>query len=104
MANSDRKRKVLDHLAKSVEQSTFLTPKTGKAVNPPMTEPMSPAPEPVTPPPPIVEVPPSAQADRKRRIMAHIRQSNGDFSDFSAAANANKKKTLDHVRKSLNES
>lgn len=102
MSSADRKRKILDHLNKSVEKSEFLTPKTAKPSSP---EPPSlgtdaiklPEPEPM----PVVELAPSRQVDRKRRVMTHVNQSSGDFGDFSLSSETGKKKVLDHIRKSL---
>lgn len=103
MSSADRKRKVLDHLNKSVEKSEFLTPKSAKAVSleSPRIEPdvINPLPEPA--PTPVVETAASRQADRKRRVMTHVTQSSGDFGDFSLTSEAGKKKVLDHIRKSL---
>ena len=103
MSSADRKRKILDHLNKSVEQSAFLTPKSTKAASLESTsiEPETIRPSPEPPPIPKVETVASSQADRKRRVMTHVNQSSGNFGDFSLSSEAEKKKIFDHIHKSL---
>ena len=102
MSSADRKRRILDHLNKSVEKSEFLTPNPPKPATTELssfgTEDIK-VPEPI--PAPVVEPPPSRQTDRKRQVMTHVNQSSGDFGDFSLSSEADKKKVLNHIRKSL---
>ncbi|BFM38436.1 hypothetical protein [Synechocystis sp. LKSZ1] len=106
MSSSDRKRRILDHVAKSSSGSQFLTPKvTPKtAVDLPRVEPM-PSPEPVAPAPVVMSSPALAdkpsQEERKRKIMNHVSQSSGDFGSFSLSEPAQKKQILEHIRKSI---
>ena len=100
MSSADRKRKILDHLNKSVEQSEFLTPKSAKPSSLESSsfeaDEVKTSPE---PPPPVVQSPRST--DRKRRVMTHVNQSSGDFGDFSLSSDTDKRKKIDHIRKSL---
>ena len=103
MSSADRKRKILAHLNQSIEKSEFLTPKSVKSAS---GEPAGGEPDvikqlPEPPPAPVVETAASRQADRKRRVMAHVNQSSGNFGDFSLSSEGDKKKILDHIRQSL---
>ena len=101
MANSDRKRRILDHVIQSADGLKFLNTNLKSA-----------APEPETLPLPIVEPPPIAPApvsitkvsseERKRRILNHVTQSSGEFGSFSLdPSESEKKRVLEHLRKSV---
>ncbi len=103
MASSERKRRILDHLAQSSSGSQFLTsPITSKL--PPEQPIAPPTPEPVVAPtpPPAVRISATVSKDeRKRRIMSHVNQSSGNFGDFSLSSDSQKKQILEHIRKSI---
>ncbi len=104
--DSDRKKKILDHLAKS---SDILKTPVAKPISPVPSEsvatsaPIIPDPEP-TPPPTVTKpstVSKSESSDRKRRILAHLNQSSSDFGDVLKSDEPDKKRIQDHLRKSL---
>lgn len=101
MANNDRKRRILAHIAQSADGLKFLTAN----FNPP-------SPEPAILPPPLVEATPIAppslpktkvsNEERKRRILNHASQSSGNFGVFSLQTpESEKKRVLEHIQKSL---
>lgn len=106
MSSSDRKRRILDHLAKSSSGSQFLIPKAAAKLTAelPRVEPV-PAPEPVAPAPAVISSPAlvdkPSQEERKRRIINHLSQSSGDFGSFSLSEPTQKKQILEHIRKSI---
>lgn len=104
--DSDRKKKILDHLAKS---SDILKTPVAKPSSPlssesvPTSAPIIPDPEP-TPPPTVTKpstVSKSESSDRKRRILAHLNQSSSNFGDVLKSDEPDKKRIQDHLRKSL---
>ena len=90
MASSDRKRKIFDHLAKSIEGAGYVRP----------TKEISAPSAPITPPLPE-PAPPSKTEDRKRRVLNHLQQSSGDFGDFSLTDPKEQRRIQDHIKKSL---
>lgn len=104
--DSDRKKKILDHLAKSSD-----------ILKTPVTKPSSPVPaesvstsapivlEPEPTPPPTVSKPSAVStpesSDRKRRILAHLNQSSSNFGDVLKSDEPDKKRIQEHLRKSL---
>ncbi len=87
MAADDRKKRIMEHLARSSDNMKFVSPK--KAINPP--------------PPPISPIPPSQPTpakvdDRKTRIKEHLSRSSGDFDKLSLSSEQRKKRIQDHIR------
>jgi hypothetical protein len=95
MATSERKRKILEHLAKSIDKPSLVTPQS----------PPQPEPEIVVKPPeperPLMITPKLSPAERKRRILSHVQESSGNFGDFELKAPLSKQQKMEHIRKSL---
>ncbi|MEB3175007.1 MAG: hypothetical protein VKN60_07465 [Cyanobacteriota bacterium] len=98
MPSPDRKQKILDHLNQSVEKATYL-PRSAKAA--PAEKPVVPAPEVPAPPPPPPVAPQLTAQERRRQILSHVRDSSGNFGDFSLESPGAKNKKMEHIRKSL---
>ncbi len=98
MAIDDRKKRILDHIAKSSQGIKFSVTKTTTKSSPPP----NPVSETVTPvPPPQPEPPPPPKTiSQKRQVMAHVRMSSGDFGDFSLSSDKRKQQIREHIRKS----
>jgi hypothetical protein len=97
MATSERKRKILEHLAKSIDKSSLLIPQS-----PPLSQP---EPEIVVKPPeperPILITPKLSPAERKRRVLSHVQESSGNFGNFELKTPLSKQQKMEHIRKSL---
>ena len=98
-SNTDRKRRILEHLNKSSD-TLKLTPlksalKTEIEEVPPVTPDR--VPELISEP----SVTKSKIEDRKRRILSHVSQSSGEFGSFSLSNESEKKQIQEHLRKSL---
>jgi hypothetical protein len=93
MAADDRKKRIMEHLSRSLGGLKFTSPKKTREPSAPS---VPPPPPPTTPEPaPIVP----KVIDRKRRIMEHVNRSSADFGDFSLEEKERKKQILDHIRK-----
>lgn len=90
MASRDRKRKIFDHLAKSIEGAGYVKPPREQIQ----------LPEVIAPPPPE-PAPASRGEERKRRIMSHVQQSSGNFGDFSLTDRKKQQRIQEHIKKSL---
>jgi len=95
MATSERKRKILEHLAKSIDKPSLVTPQSLP----------QPEPEIVIKPPeperPLLITPKLSPAERKRRILSHVQESSGNFGDFELKNPLSKQQKMEHIRKSL---
>lgn len=101
MPPDDRKKRILDHLAKSTDGVKFGTAKTTSKSKPstPSIEriisvelpPPPPIPQPVVPSPPF-------KGNRKKQVMNHVKLSSGDFGDFSLTSEKRKQKITQHLR------
>jgi hypothetical protein len=98
MAANDRKRRIMEHLAKSSDAIKSIAPKSVvQQVTPATPEP----PPPPTPTPEPISVPTSVKiSDRKRRIMDRVNLTSADIGNLSQEEKKRKKQILDHVRKS----
>ncbi|MCU0532871.1 MAG: hypothetical protein MUD14_03115 [Hydrococcus sp. Prado102] len=98
MAADDRKKRIMEHLAKSSDAIKSIAPKSiSKEITSATPEP----PPPPTPTPEPTPIPTSVKiSDRKRRIMEHVNRTSADLADLSQDEKKRKKQVLDHVRKS----
>ncbi|WP_013320497.1 hypothetical protein [Gloeothece verrucosa] len=97
MGTDDRKKRILAHLAKSTDGIKYGTSKTSSVSD------STPSVE-LPPPPPIpqpVVPPPLSPKSRKRQVIDHVKNSSGDFGDFSFGSEKRKQKISEHLRKSL---
>ena len=100
MANSDRKRRILDHVTQSADGLKFLNTNLKSAAPEPETPPPIVEPPPIAPPP--VSITKVSSEERKRRILNHVTQSSGEFGSFSLdPSESEKKRVLEHLRKSV---
>ena len=100
MANSDRKRRILDHVNQSADGLKFLNTNLKSAAPEPETPPPIVEPPPIAPPP--VSITNVSSEERKRRILNHVTQSSGEFGSFSLdPSESEKKRVLEHIRKSV---
>jgi hypothetical protein len=98
MAADDRKKRIMEHLARSSDAIKAIAPKSISkqitSVTPEFSTPPVQTPEPIA-------VPTSVKiSDRKRRIMEHVNRTSEDIGDLSQEEKKRKKQVLDHVRKS----
>lgn len=93
MAADDRKKRILEHLARSSETMKFVSLKK-------KTEPSAPPPE--SPPPEISSSPPTPPKveSRKRLILDHLSRSGSDVGKFSLGEEKRKKQIQEHIRQS----
>ncbi|MFN5515053.1 MAG: hypothetical protein ACK5CA_09975 [Cyanobacteriota bacterium] len=98
MPSPDRKQKILDHLNRSVEKAAYLAPSAKAA---PVEKPAVPALEIPAPPPPSPVAPQLTAQERRRQILSHVRESSGNFGDFSLQSPGAKTQKMEHIRKSL---
>ncbi|MDY7013223.1 MAG: hypothetical protein SVX43_06385 [Cyanobacteriota bacterium] len=87
MAADDRKKRILDHLARSSDNLKLVSPKR--------TSQPAPATAPAPPPPPA-----SKAEVRKQTIMIHLERSGGSPKNFSLSSQQRKSQILNHVRQS----
>ncbi|ACK68784.1 conserved hypothetical protein [Gloeothece citriformis PCC 7424] len=103
MATDDRKKRILDHLAKSADGVKFGTPRTpSKSQSSDSLIDSTPSVDLPSPPPipqPVVSPTPSKES-RKRRVMDHVKMSSVNFKDYSVDTEKRKQKISDHLRKS----
>lgn len=97
MAADDRKRRIVEHLKRSTDGMQYITPKKSTQPTPTPSPLPTPEPQPTQTPTPT----PPTRNERKRRILAHVQSSSGDFGDFSLSSDQRKKQIEDHIRKSL---
>lgn len=100
MASDDRKRRILNHLSKSIDGVSYTTEKpTSRTASEPLSssQPVTPEPSPL-PPPPKMDNP----QERKRKVMNHVKLSSDSFGDFSMTPQNSPQKIQEHLRKSLN--
>ncbi|MEB3310546.1 MAG: hypothetical protein VKJ02_09950 [Snowella sp.] len=111
--DSDRKKKILEHLAKS---SDLLKTPTVKPSVPLTTESVPPSapitsePEP-TPSPTVTKTSTVSKSEsrdtsvakdaRKRQILAHLNQSSSEFGEILKSDEPDKKRIQEHLRKSI---
>jgi hypothetical protein len=103
MKADERKKRIMEHLARSSEGLKFLSPKQGleapfSEVSPRLNARSEPTPVPDPTPPPTT--PPQA-GERERQIMNHVnRTTNGEIGQFFRNKEQRIKQIQAHVRKS----
>ena len=98
-SNTDRKRRILEHLNKSSDILKLNPLKSALKTEIEEVPPVTPdrVPELVSEP----SVTKSKIEDRKRRILSNVNQSSGEFGSFSLSNESEKKQIQEHLRKSL---
>jgi hypothetical protein len=113
MSSRDRKKRILDHLAKSAGGLNFVEPSSN--------QPADSAPTSSTSAPETAPTPSSAQtaaqttsklpsasaiansiAERKRQVLDHVRQTSEPLVDLTLPDKSKQKRIQDHLKKSLN--
>jgi hypothetical protein len=96
MAADDRKRRIMEHLTKSLDGVKSISPKK-------TTEPTTASVPPPPPPKPTPEAVPKASkpkaSERRRKIMDHVARSSVNFGNFSLDEKERKQQIIEHVRK-----
>ena len=112
MSIRDRKKRILDHLAKSAGGLNFVEPSSNQFTESVATSP-APAPEiaPETAPTQTITQTaaklPSASAiansitERKRQVLNHVRQTSEPLVDLTLPDKSKQKRIQDHLKKSL---
>jgi hypothetical protein len=113
MSNRDRKKRILDHLAKSAGGLNYVEPLSNPSAESAATSP-TPATETASE---IVPTLSSAQttstlpsasaiansiAERKRQVLDHVRQTSEPLVDLTLPDKSKQKRIQDHLKKSLN--
>jgi hypothetical protein len=87
MAADERKKSIMEHLARSSGNFNFQVKRSTQRFQPPT---------PVAPP--VPEEQKISPDSRKKGIMEHLSRSTGNYSNFSVDTSQRKQKVMNHIR------